>query len=117
MTGIKEGQPFSATYNKLRGVAGGMTYGKSDTEFKDNSFDEGATYSNTKIAIIDGHYHIVNIDDGKGAPSLPHLFGLGEAMPRKTDEKTCGGLLYIPLNCYISQIMYLCRCRFKTVFL
>jgi hypothetical protein len=90
MTGIKEGQPFSATYNKLRGVAGGMTYGKSDTEFKDNSFDEGATYSNTKIAIIDGRYHIVNIDDGKGAPSLPHLFGLGEAMPRKTDEKTCG---------------------------
>jgi hypothetical protein len=98
MTAVKEGQPFSATYNKLRGTAGGMTNGKSDTEFKDNSFDGGSPYSNMKILVVeetvDGvkeiAIYIIQWDKGKGCSSLPHLYGLGEAMPRKMDDESCG---------------------------
>ena len=89
----QEGQPFSATYNKLRGKAGGLTIGKSDTEFKDNSFDAKATYSFTKIAKLEGDISgifIVQVDNGEGCVELPHIYGLARAMPRKTGENTCG---------------------------
>ena len=87
---VKEGQPFSATYNRLRGSAGGMNDGKCDTEFKDNSFDAGATYANKKIFIDVGRIYVLLYDNGRGCPCLPHLFGLGETMPRKMDNDSCG---------------------------
>ena len=98
MTAVNEGQPFSATWNKVRGKAGGMTCGKADTEFKDNSFDAGATYANTKVlSILSGEHkgnYIVEFDDGKGSTCLPHNYGLGETMARKADNNMSGLYLH-----------------------
>lgn len=91
---VNEGQPFSATWNKVRGKAGGMTYGKADTEVKDNSFDAGATHVFTKIlSISEGEHqgnYILHSDNGSGSACLPHLYGLGKTMEKKTDNATSG---------------------------
>jgi uncharacterized protein YegP (UPF0339 family) len=89
-TQVHEGHPFSAIYNKVRGKAGGMTIGKCDTEFKDNSFDAKATFSNIKIINAEEGVYIIQYDDGTGCKSLPHIYGLAETMSRKTGNDTCG---------------------------
>jgi len=100
---IEDGQPFGLKYNTVKGNAGDMTHGKARTEVEDNSWNKGATYSNSKHLVLDEHDAKGNVkkndkgetirhgysviwNDGRRALDMAHLYGLATKTPANSDD-------------------------------
>jgi hypothetical protein len=91
MGSVSEGQPFALLYKARRGDAGGMNGGKAFTEFIDDSRDAGSKMHFMKVFVLNGVQYMVNVNTGKGLPSLAHLYGnSAEGSPVKTDPTLSG---------------------------
>lgn len=81
---------MASDYKDLRGNAGGMTLSKADTEGVDNSFDAGAMKHIMALLRHKDDQYLIHANDGPGLHQMPHLYGVADKMPPKTESTTAG---------------------------